>query len=441
MKFCLLAGSLMQHQTAWQWIRVKIIELNLFKTPTMRTDPFERSTLRISTWIYLVVLCLSMIIIVLFTWLTVRIESKTVENLTLAKFEELQKQYPTSLQCPCSQITIPHDSFISIFPQFHPVCTSWFISDQWINAMWSSSRSSYELIYKDIFQVGPKFFISLKSFCELMRTIVSDASFIFNQSLLITDQVLSYVEFTARAQQILNQFTLNTVAESKRSLALIRSQTATIYTTGETDVSWHKSSYSSYFQAVANEIGNCSCGLNDDCKQQLGFYDFNEHLDGLIRVLFYIPNMFSSCFTIQSLLQSSLECFFDQKCANPVIQRASLFVEKNDEIWINSSILQINSTRFSPNLPVEEIINEMMIEKWGDNINYSNYYEQCEPKLCTYFFTSRNNALYVFTTMIGLFGGLSVAFRIIIPLIVTWIRNRIYRRVETGNCNSKNIIV
>jgi hypothetical protein len=304
--------------------------------------------------------------------------------------------------------------------------------------MWSSSRSSYELIYKDIFQVGPKFFISLKSFCELMRTIVSDASFIFNQSLLITDQVLSYVEFTARAQQILNQFTLNTVAESKRSLALIRSQTATIYTTGETDVSWHKSSYSSYFQAVANEIGNCSCGLNDDCKQQLGFYDFNEHLDGLIRVLFYIPNMFSSCFTIQSLLQSSLECFFDQKCANPVIQRASLFVEKNDEIWINSSILQINSTRFSPNLPVEEIINEMMIEKWGDNINYSNYYEQCEPKLCTYFFTSRNNALYVFTTMISLFGGLSVALKIIVPRIVTWIRNRIHRRVETGSITYKS---
>jgi hypothetical protein len=210
---------------------------------------------------------------------------------------------------------------------------------------------------------------------------VSDASFIFNQSSLITVQVLSYVEFMARAQQILNQFKLNTVAESKRSLAMIRSQTATMYTTGETDVSWRNSSYSTYFQAVANEIGNCSCGLNDDCKQQLGFYNYTGLADHLIQLLFNIRNMFSGCFAIQSVLQSSLECFFDQTCADPVLQRTYEFGDKDDKIWINLSILQINSTRFSPNMPVEEIINEMMIEKWGDNINYSKYYEQCEPKL------------------------------------------------------------
>jgi hypothetical protein len=243
-----------------------MIELNLFKTPTMRTDPFERSTLRISTWIYLVLLCLSMIIIVLFTWLSVRIESKTVENSTLAQFEKLQKQYPRSLQCPCSQIAIPHGSFISIFPQFHPVCTSFLTSNRWIRAMQNTKTFSHQLLNDDIFRFGYHFFMSLQTLCELMRTIVSDASFIFNQSSLITDQVLSYVEFMARVQQILNQFKLNTVVESKRSLAMIRSQTATMYTTGETDVSWRSSSYSTNFQAVANEIENCSCGLNDDCK-------------------------------------------------------------------------------------------------------------------------------------------------------------------------------
>jgi hypothetical protein len=265
-----------------------------------------------------------------------------------------------------------------------------------------------------------------------MRTIVSDASFIFNQSSLITVQVLSYVEFMARAQQILNQFKLNTVAESKRSLALIRSQTVTMYTTGETDISWRSSAWrnsssSTYFQAVANEIGNCSCGLNDDCKQQLGLYVYGQLPEDSIDLLFNIPHMFLSCFAMESLLQSSLECFLNQTCANPMLKQIYRF----DNNWINLTVPVINSTRFSPNMLVKEIIKEMMIDTWGDKIDYNRYYEQCAPKVCTYLFTSRTNALYVFTTMIGLFGGLSVALRIIVPLIVTWIRNRIHRRVAT----------
>jgi uncharacterized membrane protein len=92
MKFCPLAASLVQRlQTAWRWLQTKTIELNLFKTPTTRTDPFERTTSKISTWIYLILLCLSMTIIVLFTSLSIRIESRTVEDSSLATFEDLQK--------------------------------------------------------------------------------------------------------------------------------------------------------------------------------------------------------------------------------------------------------------------------------------------------------------------------------------------------------------
>jgi hypothetical protein len=217
---------------------------------------------------------------------------------------------------------------------------------------------------------------------------------------------------------------------------MIRSQTATMYTTGETDVFWRSSSYSTGFQTVANEIENCSCALNDDCKQQLELYNRTAFSNARIGVLFNISNMFSGCFTIPSVLQSSLECFFNRTCLNYVLGRTLVLPEYRGNT-MNVSILKINSTRFSPNMLVQEIINEMMIETWGDNISYSQYYEQCAPKLCTYFFTSRNNALYVFTTMIGLFGGLSVALRIIVPLIITWIRNRMRRRVETGSMAGK----
>ena len=436
MKFLPLANSLMQRvQMALQHLRVKLIELNFFKTRTMLVDPFELITLRISTWVYLIFLCLSMITIVLFTSLSVRIETE-IENSTLANFQKLQKQYRTSLQCPCSQIAIPYHSFVSIVPQFHPVCTSWLISDLWIDDMWASYRFSYSLTSKDILRHGPRFFINLKKFCKLMETIVSDASFIFNRSSLISLQVLSYDEFMARAEQILEQFKLNTVAESKRRLALMLSQTVTMYTTGDTDVSWYNSSHLAYYQTVAKEIGSCSCGLmNDDCKEQLILYDYLQSEDDSFKPLLNVSSMFSSCFTVQSLLLSSLECFFNQTCAHPIVKTVRW--PEND--WDNFPIMKITSTRFPPNMTIREMINEMMINTWDENIDYKGYYEQCAPQVCTYLLKSHNNALYVITTMIGLFGGLSVAFRIIVPSIVKWVRKRIRRRTETDGTTGKQI--
>jgi hypothetical protein len=444
MKFFLLVGSCVQRlQTAWQWIRVKIIELNLFKTPTMRTDSFERTTLKIATWIYLVLLCLSMIIIVLFTWLSFHIQNETVDNPPLATFEDLQKKYPESFQCPCTQIAIPHDLFISVSPQFHPVCTSSFISDEWIRGVLEAAWPDELYMVTNFFISGHRYFVTLAALCELAKTTVSDASFIFNQSSFVTDRALPYVEFLARAQQTLNQFKSNTVADFKRNLALIRSQTTTTYTAGYGNVTWRSSPWvnstiSTYFQPVPAQIGNCSCALREDCKERVVLYNYTHSSNFYpIGLLFNIPDMFVGCSSIQSLLQSSLECLFSQTCLDLVQDKMNKLLHPQFP-RVNKSILQKNSTRFSPNKSIEEIVNEMMIEKWGDKIEYKQYYEKCEPKLCSYFVRSRNNALVVFTTMIALFGGLSFALTIIVPLIVGWTRNRIRPRVETGNITGKS---
>lgn len=446
MKLCLLAVSFMQRlQILCRSIRTKVTELNFFKTPTMRTDPFEYTTLKMATHIYLVLLCLSMVIILLFTWLNVQIKSKIIENPSLIDFEDLHKKYSSSLECPCKQIAIPHHLFISISPQFHPVCTSLFTSNEWLRAVAEAGLfDSWRFQYNDVFSTGYKFFTSLNTFCLLMKTIVSDASFIFNQKSLITDQVLSEAEFTARGQQILTQFKSNIAAESNRTLMLIHSQITTTYTTGKTDVTWHRShqhngSCSGDYQTIPTQINNCSCALSDKCKLQLVLYnhtDRSKPKPGSTHAMFDIPHMFSSCFATRLLLQSSLQCFFDQKCVDPFVEKLNILQEKGSEV--NSTILQINSTRFSPDMLLEEIISEMMIETWNDNINYSQYYGQCAPKLCTYFITSNTNVLYIFTTTIGLFGGLSVALRIIVPFVVTWIRKKIYRRDETNGMTGKS---
>jgi hypothetical protein len=269
----------------------------------------------------------------------------------------------------------------------------------------------------------------------------------FNQSSLISNKILPDAELMARANQTLDQFKLNTVAEFKRNLAVILSQITTMYTTGYTDVLWNMTPPTGNanlldLRPVRVQKGNCSCALSDECKEQVVVYNFTG--DTTIgpsdvpqySVRFNIPNMFASCLHVQSLFQSSLEYLFNQTCLDAVRQIIAI-EHPYIHLPLKLSALQTNLTKFSPNTPVEEIVNKMMIETWDEKVQYSQYYEECAPKICSYFVTSRNNALYVFTTMIGLFGGLSVALRIIVPLIVGGIRNRMCSRIEPDNMTGK----
>ncbi|CAF1192521.1 unnamed protein product [Adineta ricciae] len=388
-------------------------------TRTMHTDPLERTTLRISTWIYLILLCLSMIIIVLFTSLSVQIHHEIIEDLSIVDFEYLPEKYTRSIQCPCSEIIIPHYSFISLSPQFHLVCTSDFLSDLWFNSIAEAGWPQ-----------------------KLTKTIVLDALSIFNHSSLITDQRLSRAELIARIRHAFNQFPLDTVAEVTYSIALVQSQISTMYTTGQSDAfwklsPWHNRSHSKYCQTVSKQLGKCSCAFDGKCKLEMILYNYTNYLDvDPLRPIFKISNMFVGCFPIQSLLQSSLECMFDQTCLDPLVNQMKNIIAVARKL--NISILQWNSTRFFPKTLIQEIINEMRIETWNENINYSKYYAYCAPKRFPYSYILRDNAIYGFITMIGLFGGLSSTLRIIVPSLVHRIRNKNRTRGQRNNMSRKS---
>jgi hypothetical protein len=324
------------------------------------------------------------------------------------------------------------------------VCESSFTSKEWIDSFVLNVPVNVDNTPNDIFVGGHQYFIGLATLCELATTTVSDALFTFNQSSLITSQTLPKVDLMSRANDTFTQFTSNTVNEFKRNLALTLSQTATIYIPEVGARKWLPShgidsNTITYFQSIPAQIDNCSCALSDECKEPLVIYTYTSYRDLYpLVVQFTFPNMFSSCFGIQSLLQSSLECFFNQTCVDTVRDKMDVFSTYGIRPPENVSILQTNLTRFRPNNSVQELFNEMLIETWGQKIEYNPYYEQCAPKLCSYSFTSRSDAVYVFTTIVGLFGGLSVALKIIVPLIVGWIRNRMRPKVETVSTTSKS---
>lgn len=81
------------------------------------------------------------------------------------------------------------------------------------------------------------------------------------------------------------------------------------------------------------------------------------------------------------------------------------------------------------------VIDNLMIDQWNIIIDYKQYYNGCDPSQCSYTFTTRGGILYIFATIIGMFGGLIVVLRIIVKITVNFIRSKIRKRTE----NEENI--
>lgn len=69
-----------------------------------------------------------------------------VSNMDPDLFIKLHREYGETLSCPCSTTTIPYKSFMANEISFHSICTSNFVTDQWIQAFYLPNRSQYYII-------------------------------------------------------------------------------------------------------------------------------------------------------------------------------------------------------------------------------------------------------------------------------------------------------
>ncbi|CAF4056673.1 unnamed protein product, partial [Adineta steineri] len=67
----------------------------------------------------------------------------TISPITLNIFNELYLEYNETLSCPCSTTMVPYKNFVSQKFTFHPVCSSIFVSQRWIEALYLSNATKY----------------------------------------------------------------------------------------------------------------------------------------------------------------------------------------------------------------------------------------------------------------------------------------------------------
>jgi hypothetical protein len=169
--------------------------------------------------------------------------------------------------------------------------------------------------------------------------------------------------------------------------------------------------YIAYF--TGNSTSNfCYCQGLKTCIRQSAIRDPHG------QDIFAVPGMVVACYPLEATLKSTLTCFFNQTCINEV--RSILNRTSSNSIELNTVALDHSLlSRYSSETKIEEIINQLMIDNLTWNASHERYYANCQPSKCYYTINSRNNPVYVLTTILGLIGGLSSVLQVTIPRLVT----------------------
>ena len=106
--------------------------------------------LQIASRVYVIFFVLTFVNLTAFTAFTPQTHVTEFTSPTQSKFDSLREQYSLSLTCPCSQVSISNSEFLFIQPTaYHQVCSSYFVSSNFINSIWGSDRSAASILFTD----------------------------------------------------------------------------------------------------------------------------------------------------------------------------------------------------------------------------------------------------------------------------------------------------
>ncbi|CAF5150675.1 unnamed protein product, partial [Rotaria sp. Silwood1] len=337
---------------------------------------------------------------------------------------------PVGTKCPCSRISISYGEFTSLEPTYHQICSSDFISDRWINAIYTGSNATYFNI-RDFRSFSSAQFQALATYCHLSKSYVQQSIDTFNQSTFISLSVLSEYNFQIEIQSIIYQTQQIVPQTFTNQLDLIIRMTM-----GNKIVSGLLTNYIISYYYIPGylkypEIRSiiyhrddgtfCDCQNDLYCTSSAIFDDIfqaqTRYISNHIKIL---PGIASGCLPIISILDSTLECFYNQTCLDDMLS----YFPTNEKF--SALTIHINSS-YNQYTKVKKMLENLMIEQWITNISYDKYYNQCAPISCTYSKEERHNLLFVITKLISILSVLALVLRLIIPIIVRFIIKKINR--------------
>ncbi|CAF1382395.1 unnamed protein product [Adineta steineri] len=228
---------------------------------------------------------------------------------SLDVYEALNSKYAKTLECPCTQISMNYDNFISASPIFHQVCSSDFVSDVWIRHLAMDNGSTF---YGDDFQItGSHAFQALRMLCELAKNTLKNNFAQFYSSQYFSRFAIPEVMLQVQILSILNQLQSSMSDSFLLSFRMIRdtTQVNALFSALQINHKLYGSKDTGNIFVTANNYDGCSCSLSANCIRQSSIYNHNT-----MTKLFDVTGFYTGCNVIESLLQSTLECFYNQTC-------------------------------------------------------------------------------------------------------------------------------
>ncbi|CAF3727584.1 unnamed protein product [Adineta steineri] len=402
----------------------KFLMINLFDS---ESDNIETMRLeRVSTKIYLLIFSICIYSITIYIIFTDTIIDQSFSNPSENDYNNLLISHSKSLDCPCNKISIAYKDFIEINTTFHQICSSDFVNIKWINYLFHEGYW-YDYERRDIRVRGSAYFLFLSSLCSISQTTINNAIEQFLNEIFINTKLISEPEFNIQIENIILQFRNETLTKFSGSLKLLRD-----IMNGNAFVSsyflnwywWRDVNSTSSIIPISPIImeNGCSCGTQSDCIDSGGIYYILNNIQK-----FAMSGWNIGCSVVETLLYSTFECLYNQTCIDLLLHYAtsvsSLYSYGMNISAINSSIV----SRFKRNALTQTIADELFIEEWKVNSSYSLFYNQCAPAYCSYKIQKDDYAIYIISKILGLYGGLTVSLRFIIPIITKIIFNIIKR--------------
>ncbi len=179
----------------------------------------------------------------------------------------------------------------------------------------------------------------------------------------------------------------------------------------------------------------CYCRTHFTCSEQTVFKIGNTSVP--------VPGWYTGCYIIDSLLHSTLQCYYDPVCTHSIYVAYGIL--DGDPLLRPRplNVTRATMSRIPPNATVRDCISELFVENWNVKKDFEAYYAACQPTQCTYTERIRKNFISTATTIVALLGGLTKALDILVPNTVRFLAGparRFCRRLYTKICKRRSRI-
>ena len=416
-----------------------IANRNLFETDT--TDERTIYIQRWSTRVYVCVLFFSMAVLLVQNVLQIETRVIEVGNLSMKSYLNLYDLH-SDVKCPCSQISTPYGSFTKIVPIYHQICSSEFISQTWIE-MLVDNMTAFRFP-ADFRATASTQFQVLREFCHFSQKALSNNIRLFSQSEFISGVLLHESRWNIEIGVTIAAFLDRSVTNLKIIVSFIRSiirfnflvsgiQTPiALLIEIENDMIIAKPERT--FHLADEKAGYCACDDHGVCTSPSRFYNVTR-FDNAAYITYWslesdiimtVKNWFTACWAVESLLGSSFKGSFLNNQTE--LNLISSHFNWSSSLTIPAALnLNESNTTNGSGETFGDLLEILFLETTVVQRDYSVYFEQCQPQSCFYSIKQRANSLYIVTSLLALYGGLSTVLRFLIPELVAYMVKRFQR--------------